>query len=220
MIVLNGAHYAKWIEKASLPQSKMINTSKKFKSRWIKLENNVTHTHGKEGGHTHTGTAFTTWLNPQLAVQQAQVVKNALSKLLPGYESEFTSNFTSLKKDLLDLDQSLVEVTQNKENVPLLASHPVYQYLQKRYSLNLRSVHWEPDEVPDEKDWKELKNILSDHKAKWMIWESEPVSVTIEKLKELGIQSIVFNPCVNKPQQGDYLTVMRQNIENLRVIFK
>ncbi|MDY6857301.1 MAG: hypothetical protein SWO11_21880 [Thermodesulfobacteriota bacterium] len=58
-IMLNGAHYAKWREKIALPLSKIVNTSHKFRSDWFKLEDNVTHTHGNEGEHTHAGVAFT-----------------------------------------------------------------------------------------------------------------------------------------------------------------
>ena len=38
LILLNGAGYAKWVAKVSLPRSKMLNTSKKFKDRYITSE--------------------------------------------------------------------------------------------------------------------------------------------------------------------------------------
>ena len=38
LILLNGAHYAKWTEKVSLPRSKMVDTSRKFKNRYIRTD--------------------------------------------------------------------------------------------------------------------------------------------------------------------------------------
>ena len=38
LILLNGANCAKWVKKVSLPRSKMIDTSAKFKDRYITLK--------------------------------------------------------------------------------------------------------------------------------------------------------------------------------------
>lgn len=96
----------------------------------------------------------------------------------------------------------------------------MYDYFARRYRLNIVSVHWEPDQTPGDEQWLELKKILEQHPAKWMIWEGDPLTATIEKLKGLQIDSIVFNPCGNVPAQGDFLTVMRQNIQNFKMAFE
>ena len=85
----------------------------------------------------------------------------------------------------------------------------------RRHKLNVRSVHWEPDEAPDEKMWAELKALLKTHPAKMMVWEGEPLMETAEKLKALGLESIVFDPCGNVPDAEDFLSVMQQNVKNL-----
>jgi zinc transport system substrate-binding protein len=95
----------------------------------------------------------------------------------------------------------------------------VYQYLTRRHGLNVKSVHWEPDEVPNNDMWKELTEILASHPAKWMIWEGPPLPGTVQKLERLGVKSTVFDPCGNVPEAGDYLTVMRQNASNLALAF-
>ena len=64
------------------------------------------------------------------------------------------------------------------------------------------------------------REIVKEHPAKWMIWEDEPLPQSAAKLKEMGIGSIVFDPCGNRPEQGDFLSVMRQNVENLGEIFR
>ena len=42
---------------------------------------------------------------------------------------------------------------------------------------------------------------------------------SVERLKKMGIQSAVFSPCGNRPYQGNFMTVMTSNAENLRLIF-
>ena len=60
LILCNGAGYAGWLERASLPASRTVDTSAAVAERLIGLEEAVTHAHGPEGEHSHTGTAFTT----------------------------------------------------------------------------------------------------------------------------------------------------------------
>ena len=43
---------------------------------------------------------------------------------------------------------------------------------------------------------------------------------TVDRLKTFGIDSLVFDPCGNVPGQGDFLTIMRQNVQKLRSVFK
>jgi hypothetical protein len=74
--------------------------------------------------------------------------------------------------------------------------------------------------IPKDEQWLEFKKILKHHPAKWMIWEGDPLKNTIQKLRGLQIDSIVFNPCGNVPAEGDFVTVMRKNIENLKIAFE
>ena len=71
LILLNGADYAKWVTKATLPMSAMVNTTAAATDRYIEIEALTTHSHGPEGEHAHGGTAFTTWLDMRLALCQA-----------------------------------------------------------------------------------------------------------------------------------------------------
>jgi zinc transport system substrate-binding protein len=220
LILLNGASYAKWVDKVSLPRSKIVDTSAKFKERYISSKEVMTHSHGAEGEHAHEALAFTTWLDLTLAGQQAEAVASAIARKRPELRETFQNNFKALAKDLKALDQDIQEIVSKNPSTPLIVSHPVYDYFAKRYELNIVSVHWEPDQVPSDSQLRELQGILKQHSAQWMIWEGEPVQASVDKLKTLGIDSLVFDPCGNVPQQGDFLTIMRQNVENLKPAFQ
>ncbi len=219
VVLVNGATYEKWLEKISLAKECTIDTSAPFKDEYIITEGESTHSHGPTGDHSHAGTAFTTWIDLKQAVRQAQSVKDALITAEIGPKEKLELNFEELKSRLLSLDASIEAITKGNSEFPLFASHPVYQYFARRYQLNIKSVLWEPDSFPDEAMWKELEKLHQEHQAAWMVWEDEPLPESVERLKEMRIQSVVFSPCGNRPDQGDFMTVMKSNIANLRTIF-
>lgn len=220
LILLNGAGYAKWVDKVSLPRSKLINTSKKFKDQYITVKGAVTHSHGPGGEHAHEGAAFTTWIDFDLAARQAKAMADAFSRKQPGLRETFQKNYGALERDLIGIDQSIKEFTSKDPSKPLIGSHPVYDYFARRYGLNMKNVHWEPDELPSDAQWSELQAMLKKHPAKWIIWEGEPMKESIERLRAIGVDSLVFDPCGNTPDQGDFMSMMHQNVENLRRAFQ
>jgi zinc transport system substrate-binding protein len=220
LILMNGAAYAKWAERVSLPSSKQVDTSHAFADRLIEMKAEAAHIHGPEGKHAHGGWAFTTWLDPTLAIEQAEAVKDALVNARTAGETIFAANLAVLKKELLELDAQITDVLSADLQRPLIFSHPVYQYFRQRYKLNGKSVHWEPDEPPTDDMLSELKALLADHPAKWMIWEGEPAPETVTVLEGLGIRSVVFSPCGNVPDSGDYLAAMRRGVANLKLSFE
>jgi zinc transport system substrate-binding protein len=220
LILLNGANYAKWVKKVSLPRSRMVDSSAKFKSQYITAHEVTTHSHGPDGAHAHESLAFTTWLDFDFAARQAKAILKALGRKKPKLRETFQKNYAALHKDLMALDGEIKAVVSKNQTLPLLASHPVYDYLSRRYGLNLRSVHWEPDEIPGAGQWIELQRILKDHPARWMIWEAEPFRESVKRLESLGINSMVFDPCGNVPDSGDFLGKMNQNIVSLKKAFQ
>jgi zinc transport system substrate-binding protein len=197
----------------------VVDTSASFRDRYILTEHAQTHSHGPTGEHSHAATAFTTWIDFTQAVQQAEATKDALISAQIGIQEKLSINFEELKEQLLSLDSSVRTITSGFSQVPVFASHPVYQYFARRYELNIRSVLWEPDSFPDEAMWKELEKLHQEHQAAWMIWEDEPLPESVERLQEMGVRSAVFSPCGNRPEQGDFMTVMNSNVENLLLIF-
>jgi zinc transport system substrate-binding protein len=220
LIILNGAGYAKWAKKVSLPMLRMVDTSAVFKNNLINIATNVTHSHGPGGDHSHGGTAFTTWLDFSLAALQAEAIYKALSRKLPATKAVFAQNFEMLKKDLLELDAAMKTMSANKPGLPLFGSHPIYQYLARRYELNLKMVMWEPGDPPGAVQWKYLQDLVQKHPATWMIWEGDPLPDSSANLMKMGMQSTVFNPCFARPENGDFLSVMKQNITNMETVFK
>ena len=154
-----------------------------------------------------------------MATQQARAIRDALVGRLPGSEADLQAGFAALETDLVELDARLEAWAASVMDEPLLASHPVYQYLARRYDLNLRSVHFEPDEVPATGGWRDLAALMPGHAAAWMLWEAAPLDEVSARLaSDFAVGSVVFAPCGNRPDSGDYLDAMRSNVEALEAL--
>jgi zinc transport system substrate-binding protein len=207
LVLLIGAGYESWLDWVTLDRDRLLDTSAGFTDQLIELKDTLTHQHGPAGEHAHPEIAFTTWLDPGLAMEQAEAVAAALESLAPDQSERFRNNLAALQSQLSDLDRKLEDTFAALGDQPILFSHPVYQYLQRRYGLNGVSLHWEPDAEPSASAWIEFQKILQQHPAAIMLWEEEPLSSTATRLSELGVQSIVFPTASNRPGQGDYFDV-------------
>ena len=219
MVILNGAGAEPWLDLITIDQRRLLDTSTNISDRLIPLEDAVAHQHGPEGEHSHQGTAFTTWLDPHLAIVQSQVVTEALIKLAPAGEQQLRENMAGLEQELIALDTKFAEVFAKLDGRPVLFSHPVYQYMQRRYGINGESLHWEPDQEPSTSAWIDLQQMLATHPATIMIWEDRPSQVTIQGLTDIGITPVPFHTAANRPDQGDYLTAMQENVRRIAEIF-
>jgi zinc transport system substrate-binding protein len=214
LILLNGAGYSAWVQWSSLPPSRLVSTSAGIEDRLIETDGSATHAHGPEGAHAHGRMAFTTWLDPTLAIAQATAVADAMTRRWPDDAAVFDAGLASLTADLESLDATLAASFADRP--PVVFSHPVYQYLARRYGLADVSVHWEPDVAPTPAQWQTLEAILSDHPARVMIWEGEPLAETAGRLRAMGVETVVFDPGANTPDSGDWLGVMRANAQRLQ----
>jgi zinc transport system substrate-binding protein len=220
LILMNGATYSKWADKITLPESKAVDTSASFKASLIQVNETSTHSHGPGGEHSHSGTAFTTWIDFKQASLQAKSVRDALIRLVPAAKQAMETSYDNLQDELNTLDDRMSVLSRRLVNQPLVASHPVYHYLARRYGMSLKALLWEPENVPDDKAMADLNGILSGHRARWMIWEGTPAQESIEKLESVGLKSVVFDPCGNVPESGDFMSVMKANVEALEKAFQ
>ncbi len=218
LILQNGADYSRWRLTSVLPLSKEVVTSASFSDRYLMNGLVLWHSHGKEGLHSHGLVDFNTWLDPMQAAQQAQCIHDALVKLVPSAAKEFDANWHQLDADLAALDQRLFEATQPLGAAPVLASHPVYHYIARRYGMNMKNVEWEPEEMPSEQEWRKFDQLHAEHPGKIMLWEEDPLPAVAERLRKMGVEPVAFETCASAPDQGDYLTAMKANADRLAAL--
>ena len=211
LIILNGAGYAGWLNHVSLPVARQIDTSKAFADVLLPAQEIVAHTHGPTGEHVHDDFAFTVWLDPDLAGQQATAIRDALALRLPAETDTLDTNLALLLQDLETLDNDMRATFDRLKTRKIIYSHPVYQYLDNRYALAGASLHWESGEPIADDELGKLATLS----GALLLWEAEPLAETRAKLNELDITSVVFDSCANTPMSADFLAVMRANLQRL-----
>ena len=216
LIFLNGANYARWVAKTSLPANRLRDTSRSFSDQLIEVDSGPLHSHGPQGDHSHGEQAFTVWLDLDLFRQQIEAVAAALAKELPIKNAVLNWRRDEMLSELGAMDEGLREIGEALAGAPLLYSHPVYQYLDRAYGLNGVALHWEPGQQLYGADLVELDQLLAGHPARLMLWEDEPLPATRQQLKDRGIQVVVFRPMGNRPPSGDFASEMTANIARLK----
>ncbi|MEL7026059.1 MAG: zinc ABC transporter substrate-binding protein [Pseudomonadota bacterium] len=204
LILLNGAGFATWIDRVSLPRSRLVNTSAAIEDRFIVTES-ITHSHGDGGEHSHDGLASYTWLDPTLAIEQAAAIAGAVSaKNLASPEDVF-ANFADLRADLEELDAQAATELEAAQGVALISTHPRYEYFAQRYGLSIAALEWEAGAAPTEAQIGELQALVDETGAGILIWEAEPPSESIDAASALGLKSVVFDPLARAEPSGPYI---------------
>jgi zinc transport system substrate-binding protein len=225
LIIINGAEFCKWVQRVSLPASRVVNTAKPFEDDFVIFAHAPVHSHGEGGKHAHEGLDGHTWVDPVNARLQAAEIRKALVKRFPEHKAEFEKGFALLAQDLEALDTQLKGYQAIYKNHPLLTSHPAYNYIAKRYGWNIVSLDLFPEEMPSDEAFQGIKEILKRHPAKHLIWETYPTKAIADRIRsELGLISIEFSPCelLSEDAQNsgtDYMSVMRRNLKNISVVF-
>ena len=139
----------------------------------------------------------------------------AQPRALQGWGHSIRVSCDALVADLQSLDEEFRAAFAASSGL-WTASHPAFSYIGRRYSLELQVVHWEPNEFPSDEQWRELEELVAPRPSSWMLWEDDPIQETRDRLRTLGVRVVVFRPAATRPKTGDYLTVMRRNLERLQ----
>ncbi|MCC5877028.1 MAG: zinc ABC transporter substrate-binding protein, partial [Candidatus Sumerlaeia bacterium] len=199
----------------TLPTGRVVNTSSAFRSDKIVIEDAVLHHHGDGHYHSHDGYDPHTWLDPVQAIRQADAARRAIADLIPNAADAIRDRHGDLDAELKELHTSFLAATDPLKDTAMLASHPVYDYFARRYQLDVRSLHLEPDIFPTEEEWAELDELLEEQPARIMLWEDYPLAETVTELSNRGLSVIVFHTCISKPDDGDFMELMRANARRL-----
>jgi zinc transport system substrate-binding protein len=212
LIVLNGAGYEPWAEQAALPRARTVDLSLAVQSRLI-AEEGETHSHGPDGEHSHTGTAFTTWLSPEILRAQARALALALIERQPSRREQVEGALQQLDAELAAIGDAL-KAAAAKQPV-WLGSHPVYQYLAQAGATRIDSVHWEPGEMPADTEWTKfrLTRAAAPKPVAVMLWEGEPGEAIRARLDAEGVKVVVLAPLGDPAfAGGDFIAYLRDRV--------
>lgn len=215
VILLNGADFAAWTTKASLPRSRVVDTSREFSDRYI-AKASLTHSHGVEGEHSHTGTASFTWLDLGQAELQAEAVAGSLKRRLPEASADIDRAMEALRADFATIQETAGTLATLTEGRDVIVSHPRYQYLARAYGFSTIDLQWDAGAMPDDAQWQELKDIVAVADSPVFVWEAAPPKAARERMSELGLADTVFPTLAARPEEGDFISTFAEAIDSLK----
>jgi len=205
LIVANGAGYEPWIATASLPRDRLVQTAKGLDL--IEREGE-THSHGEAGTHHHGETDPHLWLDPLLHLSQAQAVHRRLVGLRPDLREALDARLQTLREGILHTHEVLQGQLAGLDQLAMVANHPSYDYLARRYGFGVQTFDVAPDTAPDEATVGQVTAWFTAHtedqtRAPVMIWEAEPTDAVRAALPE-GLRHVVVDP-VEQPVGDAYV---------------
>jgi len=215
VFIYNGAAMEQWVNKF-LPD---------FKRTVIKGSNGI----DLQAGANEDGT-FTAgvkdphfWLDPILAEQIVNNIRDGLTKADPADKAYFAANADSYKAKLAQLDKDYQTGLASCQTRTIVTSHAAFGYLGKRYNLDVASIAGlSPDQEPSAAKLAELSQLVKDKGIKYVFFESLVSPRLAETVaQETGAKTAVFDPIegisdADQKQGKDYLSVQKENLANLR----
>lgn len=223
LIIVNGAAYEQWLANTALPQTRICDVSANLPDPLITFKT-TTHSHGPQGEHTHKGTDPHTWLDPINAMEQARTIADRLIALNPDRAETYRQNLESLINDLAGLDVLFKALAPQLRETTILASHPAYNYLARRYDFPIHNLGLDPQTPLTEDDLAQIEHALehaSPEAPRIMLWESPPLEETIELLEQrFNIRSVWFSPVetlsLGRQSAGQgFVSMMHENLDRL-----
>lgn len=197
LVLLNGAGLEGWVQTASLPQDKVVDTA--LGIELIEMAGQV-HSHGKDGDHSHGDIDPHTWSDPVAYLSQAKATHAAL-KALPGLgAADLDAALNALEAELVELDGQYQVVLEPWKGVPLAASHPAFSYVARQYGLELTSFDFDPQKAAADLD--DFERWAHGQSAPVLWWESAPTDA-VRATFPAETMHLVLSP-LEQPEDGRY----------------
>lgn len=212
LIVLNGAGFASWVERVSLPRARVVEASRGLEDRFIVTES-VSHSHGDGAPHTHEGVGPYLWLDFALAAEQARTVAAGLARKLG--EDAVAPGLRALEAELAALDARARALGAAAPGARLIASHPRYQYFARAYGFDIAALEWDADAAPSPERLAELAALRAAHPAEIVLWEGPPSDAMRAALEAQGLVVIPFDHGARMRPDEDFPSLMARGLDAL-----
>ncbi|WP_340029253.1 metal ABC transporter substrate-binding protein [Paenibacillus sp. FSL H7-0942] len=177
-----------------------------------------------EAGHDHGGLDPHVWLSPALAVKEVRNIEAGLAQAAPEHAEQFQQNADAYITQLGSLDQDFKAAVTDSKRKDFITQHAAFGYLAKEYGLQQVPIAGlSPEQEPSAAQMASVIDFAKEHQVKTIFFEtlvSSKVSETIAS--EVGAKTAVLNPIEGLTEEEiaagmDYISVMRQNLEALKL---
>jgi zinc transport system substrate-binding protein len=160
------------------------------------------------------------WLDPNRLATVATTVAGRLADTDPGHAATYHANARALVADLRALDGAFATGLRTCRQKIIVTGHAAFAYLAERYGLTQISVAGiDPQTEPSPARLAALTGEIRRTGATTVFTEtlvSPKVAQTLAR--EAGVRTATLDPIegLSAGSKGDYLSIMRQNLQTLR----
>lgn len=179
------------------------------------------HNHEEEDGHYHAYDPHI-WTSPKNAMIMVNNILDALCEIDPENAAYYEENATNYLSELEELDAEFKEVVNQAKRMTIYhGGRFAMQYLTNEYGIDYVSAPFEA-----EPSAALVAQMISDIKEQQIpvIYHEELVDPKIAQMisDETGAQMLLLHSCHNVSKEDfnqgvTYLSLMKQNVENLRM---
>ncbi|MGV9264372.1 metal ABC transporter substrate-binding protein [Kitasatospora sp. NPDC003701] len=178
--------------------------------------------HAEGDGHQHDGAPGDPhiWLDPTRYAAVAKSVGAEFAKADPAHAADYQKNTDELVGTLTALDQEFRDGLKDAKSRTFVTSHAAFGYLAEHYGLTQVAINGvDPESEPTPARLADVQKAAKDNGVTTIFFEtlvSPKLAETVAK--DLGLKTAVLDPLegVKDPAKDTYLTVMKQNLANLR----
>lgn len=219
LILLQGAGYDPWKDRATLPGSRLVDVSKGIYGEFIRIPDAVTHQHGPEGKHSHPGTMWATWLSPELVLSQVSTIESALTKKQPDHTDAISKASAKLRAQIQGQQEKVLPLKKSLEGrkIILLADNSNYLYLAKAVGLECRYLHWPESEALNTEHQAELETVLKESPTdgqRIFLLDSRQAETTQGIAEAAGLKVVRIDVCEHRTGESVWKR-LAGNIERL-----
>ena len=178
--------------------------------------------HAEEEAHDHGDLDPHFWHDPLKMADLAEAVAEELGDIDSAHADDYTANAAALVADLETLDGEFATGLESCERDTVVVNHDAFSYLD-RYGIHLEPIAGiSPDSEPNAATLATLHDLIKEEGITTVFSETLQSKKTAEALAgDLGIETAVLDPLEGlaagaEENDGDYLTVMRQNLAALK----
>lgn len=177
------------------------------------------HEHDGHDDHDHGQWDPHYWLSPVNAQLIAEEIGEALQEENPDNADYYRNNQEDYINELEQLDQDYQERLGSCEKDRILTTHAAFAYLGQEYGFSQIPITGLSHLTePTAQELERLAHEAEEHDLGYVFYDSivDPsVSETIAQ--EAGAETMVLHSIEGSQEDEDYLSLMKQNLENLEV---
>jgi zinc transport system substrate-binding protein len=174
----------------------------------------------KDHGHADAEHDPHVWLDPSRMATIATALGGRLAAADPSDAAGYKSRAAAVAGELTALDQAFKDGLKSCERKTIVTAHAAFGYLADRYGLKQVSIAGvDPGSEPSPRRLADLTHEVKESKATTIFTETLVSPKVAETLaRSAGVRTAVLDPIegVKDGDSGDYLSIMRKNLETLK----